>query len=58
MYKGQPHVRDPEDAPQPQPLPGALVAFSINGVPQGVAYRCGEERASRTALVPRIFRRP
>lgn len=39
MYKSQPHVKEAPDAPQPRPLAGALVAFTVNGESQGVAYR-------------------
>lgn len=33
-------VADEAGAPQPAPLQGAAVAFSRNGVQQGVAFRC------------------
>ena len=36
-YKNEVYVKE-EDA-KPEPLPGSLVAFSVNGIPQGVAYR-------------------
>ena len=36
-YKNEVYVREQEA--KPQPLPGSFVAFSVNGTPQGVAYR-------------------
>jgi Set1/Ash2 histone methyltransferase complex subunit ASH2 len=37
-YKGAFYYRE-EQLPEPQPLPGSALAFSLNGAPQGVAYR-------------------
>lgn len=39
MYKGALYAVD-EAAPEPQPVPGSIVAFSRNGAAQGVAFRC------------------
>ncbi|PNH04790.1 Set1/Ash2 histone methyltransferase complex subunit ASH2 [Tetrabaena socialis] len=37
-YKGKwMRIEDPE--PSPETLPGSVIAFSVNGVPQGVAFR-------------------
>lgn len=56
MYKSLPHVKEVENAPLPQPLLGSLLAFSINGESQGIAYRYPP--ASKDPLSWRLMHSP